>query len=215
VTDGQAAGPEPAAGGSRGGPQALEEGHVHGPGGPARADHVHPGQRLGGGGEVALAQHEGGQVRVGIAAGRALPALDGDEARAAGGEGDEAVQRLQRHAARAAAGRAAAAAEVFEGAVAEARGGVGVALGVGVGGREAVEGDDEGGAEVREEGGVEGGAEVAAAVDVGELDLAGCSDDGVVGRLEEEDAARDEVVDLAVDRAARRIERESGQASVE
>jgi hypothetical protein len=66
-----------------------------------------------------------------------------------------------------------------------------------------------------EEGGVEGGAEVAAAVDVGELDPAGNGDDGVVRSVEEEDAARDEGVDLAVDRAARRIHRESGQASAE
>jgi hypothetical protein len=68
---------------------------------------------------------------------------------------------------------------------------------------------------VREEVGVEGGAEVAAAVDVTEIDLAGCGDGGVVGRLEEENAARDEGEDLAVDRAARRMERKSGKAGAE
>ena len=111
----------------------------------------------------------------------------------------ESVQRLQRHPC------AAAAAEVVEGAVAEARVGVGSALGGGSGGREGVQGDEEGSAEVGEEVGVEGGAEAAAAVDVGEVSLACGGDLVVVGAgVEEEQAARDEREDLAVDGTVRK-----------
>ena len=60
-----------------------------------------------------------------------------------------------------------------------------------------------GGAEVGEEGGVEGGAEGAAAahVRVALIVGAGGGDGGVVGGLEEEDLAREEGEDPAVDRA--------------
>ena len=63
----------------------------------------------------------------------------------------------------------ATAAEVVEGAVAEAGGGEGGALRVRCVGRLLVKGDHEGDAEMCEEVGVEGGAEVAAAVLVGKV----------------------------------------------
>jgi hypothetical protein len=133
-------------------------------------------------------------VRARRAARRVLPALHGDRARTALHQRDEPVQRLQRDAAAGGAG-----VEVVRGAVGDAGGGVGGALDGGGGGREVVEGDDEGDAKVREEVGVEGGAEDAAAVGVGVVALAGGGDGGVVGGVGEEELAGDEGEDAAID----------------
>ena len=198
--DRQAACPAPPAGRCRR-PQALQHLQVNRPGRPARDDHPHPRLRLRCRREVAP-QHQRGEVRARRAAGCALPALHRHRALGAGHEREEAVQGLQRDPA-----AARADAEVVGAAVGEAGGGEGGALGVGSGGRRGlVEGDDGGGAEVGEEGGAEVGGEEAAARHVRvavRADGGGRGGDGgIVGGLEEEDLARDEVEDPAVDRAA-------------
>ena len=120
--------------------------------------------------------------------------LHGDRARGGGGEGNEPVERLQRRA-------AAHTTEGVERAVVQARGGVGCIEGKVI---FEVEADDEGGAEVGEEGSVEGGAEVAAAVEVDVVVPPGRRDGVVVRGLEEEELAWDESDDFAVDGAATR-----------
>ena len=133
-------------------------------------------------------------MRGGLASRVIAAPLHGDRARGGGGEGDEAVERLQRRA-------TVPATEGVERAVVQARGGVGCIEGKVI---FEVEADDEGGAEVGEEGGVEGGAEVAAAVDVDVVVPPGRVDGSVVRGLEEEDLAWDESDDFAVDGAATR-----------
>ena len=92
----------------------------------------------------------------------------------------------------------ATAAEVVEGAVAEAGGGEGGALRVGGVGRLLVKGDHEGDAEMCEEVGVEGGAEVAMVSLVGEVGCSRSMHHVVVWSSKEQDLAGDEGVDLAI-----------------
>ena len=93
----------------------------------------------------------------------------------------------------------ATAAEVVEGAVAEAGGGEGGALRVGGVGRLLVKGDHEGDVKVCEEVGVEGRAEMSATVLVGELSCSRSANNFVVRSSKEQDLAGNEGVDLAVD----------------
>ena len=144
-------------------------------------------------------------MRPSDAARAAAAVLHGDGARAAGDERHEAVERLEGQAA-----AAVAAAQVVEGAVADAGGGEGgparLVLGGGEGLRgDVVEGDDEGHAEVGEERGVECGAEVAAPVNVDVVPGFRRRDDAVVGGFECDDAAGDDSRDLSVDGTARDV----------
>ncbi len=158
----------------------------------ARVGHLHPRHRVRGGGEVVAAEHEGREVRAGGAVGEGAAVLNRDQARRGCDEGDEAVQRLQGEAGR------AAAAQVLERAALDSRRGEGCSA---CRGQDVIEANHEHCAQISEEVRVEGRAEVAPTVDVCEISLAGCLDNVIVWLLEQDDLAWDERDDIAIDRA--------------